>query len=310
MSTEGLVLEFTFAHFSDVHLGPLPSGAVWRDFALKRVLGGLSWGWRRHHIHVPQVADALVADVLAHTPDHVAFTGDLVNISAVAEFDRGAHWFAKVGSADHVSFTPGNHDAYVPVSYEDGLKKFAPYMTGDFRRGSATSFPFVRLRRNVASVGLNSAVPQSLTRAGGTLGPDQLRLLAQDLRDLKARGFFRVVMLHHPPFPGLAIERKALTDAPELADVLKLEGAELILHGHNHQDMFNMLSSGDIPAHGVASASSCGRGHHAAATWHRYAIDRSKGKWRVNVTVRSYDPATRLFKTTREFVLHDATTRV
>jgi 3',5'-cyclic AMP phosphodiesterase CpdA len=300
-------LEFTFAHLSDVHLGPLPHGAAWSDFALKRVIGGLSWGLRRRKIHDPAIAAALVVDIKAHQPDHIAFTGDLVNIAAIAEYEAGARWLDALGKPEHVSFTPGNHDAYVAVPYNMGLKHFEAYMTGDLRRSTNVQFPFVRLRRNVAFIGLSSASPQSLTRAGGTVGHDQLRLLAENLKELKKRGFYRAVLLHHPPLPGLAIARKALTDAAALSDVLRMEGAEVVLHGHNHSQTFNKLAtqSGPVPVHGVPSASSTGYHSQALAEWHRYSVDRSKGTWRTVVDVRRFNPVQNAFGTVRQFALHE-----
>ena len=48
-------------------------------------------------------------------------------------------------------------------------------------------------------------------------------------------------MIHHPPLPGLAPPRKALSDAADLRDVLRDGGAELVLHGHNHHPMVTVL---------------------------------------------------------------------
>jgi 3',5'-cyclic AMP phosphodiesterase CpdA len=301
-------VEFTFAHLSDVHLGPLPKGAVWRDFAPKRVIGGLSWALRRRQLHDPAVAQALLDDIRGEKPDHIAFTGDLVNISAIAEFTRGADWLRGLGDPQLVSFTPGNHDSYVKVPYGLGLQQFEPYMTGDMAPpslGHQGSFPYVRLRRNMAFIGLNSACPQTLLRAGGTLGKVQLDGLAAALKSLRDRGFYRAVLLHHPPLPGLAPPRKALTDAADLQAILQSEGADIVLHGHNHRRMFNTLTtqSGTVPVHGVTSASSNGHGGHQVAEWHRYSVSRQKGTWRTKVRVRSYVPSKRSFETSLEFDL-------
>ena len=301
-------MSFTFAHLSDVHLGPLPQGAIWRDFVLKRMIGGLSWALRRRKIHDPAIAQALVQDVQKLSPDHIAFTGDLLNISAVQEFERGADWLRKLGDGPLVTFTPGNHDAYVSVPYANGLRFFEPYMQGDMTNscaGHVDGFPFTRLRRNVAFIGLNTGCPQPLHRAGGMVGQMQLDGLASALKSLRERGFYRAVLLHHPPLPGLAVPRKALVDADRLQAVLLAEGADLVLHGHNHRRMFSSLLApgGSIPVHGVTSASSNGHGHHQVAEWHRYHIDRQKGRWRTRVEVRAYDVSQKDFKVVLEFEL-------
>ncbi len=280
----------------------MPAGAYFQDFALKRLFGGLSWSLNRRRIHSFEVADVLAEDVIASQPDHIAVTGDLVNVSAAFEFPRALAWIQKLGKPEDVSFTPGNHDAYVGVRF-DNLSLFNAFMAGDMRRpdtlADTQSFPFIRLRRNVAFIGLNSASPQGLFKASGRLGPEQIRTLGNDLAELKSRGFYRVVMLHHPPLPGLAKPRKALVDAKELQEVLLSNGAELVIHGHNHRQMFNWLNGSAI--HGVAAASSSGHKGHEPAAWHRYTVDRSKGHWRTIVAVRSFDRTSRRFETTNEF---------
>lgn len=295
---------FRLAHLSDVHLGPLPRGAEFADFALKRLNGAVSWRANRRKLHLPRVADALAADILAEAPDHIAFTGDAVNISAHAEFPRAASWMARLADGRHMTFVPGNHDTYVEVPWVNGLAHMAPWMAGEMRlAGTVTSsrletpFPFVRLRKNVALIGLSTAVPQNLRRAGGTLGHEQLAVLATTLRDLRERGFARVVLIHHPPFPGLAVPRKALTDAASLRDVITAEGAELILHGHNHRHMANALPTrfGTAHAIGVPSASMGVAHGHTPAAWNLYGIERADGRWAVTQRSRSYDPASGAF---------------
>ena len=297
-------MALTLAHLSDVHLGPLPKGAAWNNFAMKRIIGTLSWKLNRHKLHDPAISQALVEDIKAAGPEHVAFTGDLVNVSAHAEFPHAMRWLQNFGDPSWISFVPGNHDAYVPVPWEQGLGHLAPYMTGDMA-AAASLFPYVRLRRNLAMIGLNSASPQSLTRAAGTLGPEQLEILPEILRDLKAKGYYRAVMIHHPPLPGLAPARKALTDAPRLQSILAREGAELVLHGHNHQHMVNILEGpdGKIPIIGTPSASLTGHGHYESAAWNLYEITRNQGAWMTEVSTREWDPASRQMVRKNQFML-------
>jgi 3',5'-cyclic AMP phosphodiesterase CpdA len=287
-------------------LGPLPPGAAWQNFALKRVIGALNWNLRRHKQHDRAISSSLVADIVAASPDHVAFTGDLLNLSAYAEFPRAARWLQSFGDPAWISYVPGNHDAYVPVPWKHGLAHLAPYMTGDMAAaGSQTSFPYVRLRRNLAIIGLNSGVPQALGRAGGSLGPGQLEILPEILHDLKARGYYRAVMIHHPPLPGLAPPRKALRDAAQLRDILASEGAELVLHGHNHQQMLNVLAGrdGNIPIIGVPSASMNETGHAEPAAWNLYEINRNQGAWVTHVSIRAWDPKSRRMVAKNHFML-------
>ena len=303
---------FTLAHLSDVHLGPLPAGSAHRHFALKRALGVMNWRFKRHRVHSPAVALAIASDILQSGPDHVALTGDIVNVAAHEEFAAAARWMSAFGAPDWISFVPGNHDCYVRMAWQHGLFHLEPYMQGDMRvpltaetPQIATPFPYVRLRRNVALIGVSSGVPQPLHRACGQLGPTQLESLSHLLSDLRERGYARVVMIHHPPLPGLASPRKALVDAPLLRDVLEEQGAELVLHGHNHEHMLNTLNSrfGAVHVLGVPSASVVADAEHPLAAWNLYRIQRQAGKWLTDVSIRSYDAASGKVVPLAEFAL-------
>jgi 3',5'-cyclic AMP phosphodiesterase CpdA len=303
---------FTLAHLSDPHLGPLPSGAARRHFALKRTIGVINWRLSRHRIHDPAVVAAITADIKDHAPDHVALTGDLVNVAAHSEFPNAATWLEAFGAPDWISVVPGNHDTYVRCDWQHGLRHFAPYMTGEMRVPEpllsaqiATPFPYVRLRRNIALIGVSSAIPQPIHRAAGLVGAVQLAALASLLRELRERGFARVVMIHHPPLPGLAIQSRALGDAGPLAAILAEQGAELVLHGHNHEPMRHQLASrfGTVHVLGVPSASSGQSVHHAPAAWNFMRIARQGGRWLTSVAVRRFDPTSHHMSTAEEFTL-------
>src|SRR5215470_5993435 len=103
---------FVLAHLSDPHLAPLPAPRP-MELAGKRLLGFVNWRLRRHACHRREVLDALVADVAAAAPDHVAVTGDLINLALEAEFGPARAWLARLGAADRVTMVPGNHDIYV-----------------------------------------------------------------------------------------------------------------------------------------------------------------------------------------------------
>lgn len=303
---------FTLAHLSDLHLGPLPVGSAHRHFAFKRALGVMNWRLRRHRVHSPAVAMEIAADITRAAPDHVALTGDIVNVAARQEFVAAALWMKAFGTPEWISFVPGNHDCYVRMAWEHGLFHLEPYMQGDMRvplteetPQIATPFPYVRLRRNVALIGVSTGVPQPLHRACGLLGQTQLKSLAYLLSDLRERGYARVLMIHHPPLPGLARPSKALIDAPLLRNLLEEHGAELVLHGHNHEHMLNTLNSrfGAVHVLGVPSASVIADEHHPVAAWNHYRIQRQGGKWLTDVSVRSYDPASGQIVPLNEFAL-------
>ena len=122
-------MAFTLAHLSDPHL-PLPVPR-WQELAGKRALGYLNWTRNRHRYHRREVLDALVADIRAQAPDHVAVTGDLVNLALEAEFAPSRAWLESVGQAEHVTVIPGNHDAYVRATKHRAAEAWDAFLRGE-----------------------------------------------------------------------------------------------------------------------------------------------------------------------------------
>lgn len=280
---------FTIAHLSDLHLGPLPPFGV-RHWNLKRALGFANWHRKRRAAHLPAVAAALVADIQRLAPDHIAVTGDLINIGLPAEYEAALAWLEALGPTDRVSVVPGNHDIYVRLLRDAGVARWQGYMADDAATADGdSSFPYVRRRGRVALIGLNSAVPTRPLVASGQLGEIQLTSLARILDELGREGLARVVMIHHPPLPGQASPRKALRDADALAGVLRRHGAELVLHGHNHRrEVHRAMGPGaDVPVVGVPSAS-LGAAHEGEtlARYHLFGVMLGAGPPRVSMISR------------------------
>ena len=175
---------YTLAHLSDPHLPPLPAARL-RDLAGKRALGYLNWTRNRHKYHRRDVLDALVSDMQARRPDHIAITGDLVNLALEAEFSPAQAWLESVGPPDQVTVIPGNHDAYVRATRHHFAKTFGDYLRGD-AGGEDASFPFLRRRGPLALIGVSSAVPTPPLMATGRLGRAQLDALERILAQLSA----------------------------------------------------------------------------------------------------------------------------
>lgn len=257
--------EFTLAHLSDVHLGPLPPIGV-RHWNVKRLLGWLNWQHRRRHLYSRDVLDRIVADIAAQAPDHIAVTGDLANLGLPVEHESAFVWLRTLGDPERVTVIPGNHDIYSSIGADIGTARWQPHMSpntaaADYAIAEALSeaaaFPFVRRFGRIAIIALNSAVPTRPFYAVGRIGKAQIERLARILDRLGAEGLTRIVLIHHPPLPGLAKRRHDLEDADALADVLAHHGAELVLHGHEHiaSEHWHPGPSGHIPIIGVPSAS-------------------------------------------------------
>jgi 3',5'-cyclic AMP phosphodiesterase CpdA len=280
-----VLIVFTLAHLSDPHLAPLPRPTV-RELVGKRVLGFVHWQRKRCAIHRRDILDALVRDLAAQPHDHVAVTGDLVNIALESEFAPSRAWIESLGPPADVTVIPGNHDIYVRAAIPWPAKYWGGYMRSDAAdRPDAMAFPFVRRRRNVAIIGLSSGVPSPPLMATGRLGDEQLHRLATALRELD--GLFRIVLIHHP-LQTVRGSHKRLIDAAALRNVLAENGAELLLHGHDHVRALNWLDGPRrrIPAVGVPSASALAHGDDDQAGYNLYRIDDEAGAWRCEMTIR------------------------
>ncbi len=285
---------FTLAHLSDIHLGPLPK-VHGHQLLSKRLLGYVNWHHGRKYVHRRDVLDKLTRDLTARNPDHIAVTGDLTNLGLPQEFPPTAEWLNDLGQPDIVSVVPGNHDAYVHLSSDKAVAHWRPYMEAN-QEGQllyaqpAGNFPYVRRFGEIALIGLSSAVPTAPFVAAGRLGAEQRSELSQALDRLKKEELFRIVLIHHPPLPGQTSWRRALRDAPALRDILTRYGAELVLHGHNHEQTVLECETVSGPAVivGVPSASEAVDGRIPAARYNEYAIDRVGSGWSVEMTGRAF----------------------
>src|SRR6266540_2260396 len=287
---------FVLAHLSDPHLSPVPSPRL-SELAGKRALGFANWVRRRRIDHRSEVLEAIVSDLAAAKPDHVAVTGDLVNIALAGEFAPARAFLQRLGSPERVTFVPGNHDAYVRASAGQAQLHWGDFMRGDGIGVGAPAkqparFPFVRRRGRVALIGLSTALPTGPFLATGRLGADQLIRLAEQLAHLRGEGVFRVVLLHHPPASFRGDRFKRLSDAGPFRQVLRQHGAELVLHGHSHLRSLIWLDgpAGKVPAIGVPSASASTTLEPERAGYNLYKIEAEPGGWHCEMIWRGFVP--------------------
>ena len=279
---------FTLAHLSDPHL-PMPQARA-VDLLGKRATGYFNWWRNRVQLHRPEALAGIVADIAAHKPDHIALTGDLVNISLPDEFARASGWLATLDTPDRVTVIPGNHDVYVATQWRESLGQWGAYIAGDGQPPAADFkvFPTLRRRGPVALVGLNSGVPKPPLLATGTLGDAQIAAAEKLLADLGREGLCRVVMIHHPPLTTES-RFKRLTDAAAFQAMIRRVGCEIVLHGHNHRSEVARIAGpqGAIPVVGVTSASAAPESKYGRARYHLIAIERETAGWRISLDIRA-----------------------
>ena len=253
----------------------------------KRLTGAINWHRGRSEIHNMAVLDALITDLVAQKPDHIALTGDLVNVGFPAEFPQAAARLEPLGGPAEVSLIPGNHDVYVRGSLAAMRATFDPFLTGD--DGKAGRFPYLRRRGGIALIGVNSGIVTAPFFATGRVGAEQRRALSALLRQTEQEGLFRVVMIHHPPYPEGARFGRGLRDARAVDALLRDAAPELVLHGHNHRfSLVDRPTGGGrhVPVLGIGSASAVpGTPRHRA----EYALIRIEDDGALTVERRAAD---------------------
>ena len=280
--------ETVVAHLSDLHLtdpGPFRLGHARHP---KRLLAWLSWRSRRRARHDRDRLDRLVPDLVTADPDVVVVTGDLTHLGLPHEFEQTRCWLEALGSPSRVCVVPGNHDACCEEPWDATLGSLSPWFASD--EVAAFPFPSLRVRGDVALIGVSTATPSPLFFATGDVGADQVARLGDMLRESGERGRFRIVYLHHPPTPGTVAWRKRLRDGRRLLEAVDAFGAELILHGHAHRDEQGSTPAAgrSIPVIGAPSASDS-RWERGGGAYNLYRIARDGSVWTIDVEGRQLD---------------------
>lgn len=269
------------AHLSDLHVRgdePIPFGRLLG----KRATGYLNLRYRRGSTHKRWAVEALARELRGLGVDHVAITGDLSNLALEDEFASVVRLLRDdLGfPAEQVSIVPGNHDLYTHGSARTRrfFHYFGAHVTSDVAGVAidhpAGPFPFVRLRGEVAIVGLASATPSPPLCAYGHLGVAQRSALRRLLLEPAVRERFVVALVHHPPFnPASPLKtlRNGLHDATELR--ASFPGPALVLHGHLHERVVQGDPAGVLSC-GATSASLLDERLDHRAGFNLYEIDR------------------------------------
>lgn len=280
---------FRLAHLSDPHLGPLPD-VSYRQLASKRITGYVNWQRnRKRHIR-DGVIDMITSDIAAQKPDHVAITGDLVNLALDVEIEMARQWLVALGAPEWLSVVPGNHDAYVPGAFDKACVAWAPWMSGDGRTAplNRDAFPFLHIRENVALVGVTTARATAPFMATGYFKRGQARRMGASLDHAASKGLFRVILIHHPPVRDAAAAHKRLFGISLFQKTVMRHGAELVLHGHTHLPTVNRIPGpdGSIPVVGVAAAGEASGLLRPLAHYNLFEISGRPGAWNVTLTRR------------------------
>ncbi len=279
---------FKLAHISDLHLGPIPQ-LTWRELASKRLTGYLNWQRNRRKSMFGAIVENLLVHVEQAQGDHLAITGDLINLATHAEIENARLWLEALGKPEDTTVVPGNHDAYVPGALAEVSRAWYPWMKADGKADCKTPrtepvFPFMRVRGPVAIIGVSTAIATPPPLASGYFGPDQARRTAQLLAQAGEANLFRVVLIHHPPVRGAIQQHKRLFGIDRFAATLAQGGGELVLHGHTHLNTVHWIDLPDrrVPVVGIASASQAPGARRPASSYNMFSISGGPDAWRLS----------------------------
>lgn len=241
--------------------------------------------------------EAIVDAVKAANPDHVAITGDLINVGLEAEVALAAAWLKHNWDPTSTSLVPGNHDAYIRGTLAKAINAWKPFMTNEDGEPYAdrSHFPYMRERGDIAIIGTSSAVATPAFIAAGRFGTKQAKRLASLLKQSGDRGMFRTVLIHHPPIKNAALPNKQLYGIRTFQKIIAEHGAELVLHGHTHLSQRHEINGPEgtrVPVIGVPSASQAPGAKRPAAAYNLFSIDKYNGQWRCTLQELSLTSAT------------------
>jgi 3',5'-cyclic AMP phosphodiesterase CpdA len=260
-------------HLTDPHLTKPPD---WRTLAGrshlgKRYLGYASWVRKRRKLLRREWLDELIGEIESLEPDRLLITGDLTQIGTAEEIAEAGGWLESLGDPDRVCFVPGNHDTYAGESWSNLLGCWSEYLPG----GSG-SYPTVKQQDGITVIGLTSAVPTRPLSACGLLGSSQLAALEAVLE--AQTDTFTILLLHHPPLPGMEKFRKRLRDAAALESLVERYPVNLVLHGHQHRNRSAERHGVKVFCTAPASAEN--------ASFRVFDVNREEDGWRVAATLK------------------------
>ena len=233
---------------------------------------------RKKHLN-----DGYLEDLLNHLKnsgaDHIAITGDLVNLSLEEEFTRARDFLNALGEPENVSVVCGNHDAYVPGALRKAIDEWQPYISGDDNLTTSNeAFPYLRIRGDVAIIGCNSAEATAPFKATGYFRKPQAKRLAKILEQTK--NLIRVILIHHPPFANATKKYKRLIGLELFQEVVAENGADLILHGHTHLATNTSIPGykDDIPVICVPAAGNSAKEKYPTGQYNLFHIEKHGNK--------------------------------
>lgn len=185
----------------------------------------------------PEIADAIVRDLLELAPVLVIISGDITQRARARQFAAARNFLDRIPFPKLI--VPGNHD--IPL-YNLGRRFLSPL--GRYKRYISRELNPSFIDGEVAVFGINTARP--FTWINGRISDTQLEQVCERAGELPP-DMFKIAVTHHPftppprgaPLSVVGRARKALR-------ALESCGIELVLSGH-----FHMAYTGDVTVENV-----------------------------------------------------------
>ncbi|MGA8265297.1 MAG: metallophosphoesterase [Ignavibacteriaceae bacterium] len=216
----------------------------------------------------------LLKYVLSEGIDHLVITGDLVDNADLKDLEILRNLFKRLGllESDRMSLVIGNHDIFggpqTPediftfpercknVPYENKVKEFGEYFSETFKnciyKNEDHVFPFVKILDNVMISGFNSIAKYSKLKnpfgSNGEINFKQFQELGDIYRSYSKLVKYKLMLVHHH-FNKIKVKEESyatvwrmmekqtmkLRKKKNIIGLFKYFGADLVLHGHLHE---------------------------------------------------------------------------
>ncbi|MDW3094325.1 MAG: metallophosphoesterase [Gammaproteobacteria bacterium] len=303
---------FRFVQLSDLHLSSIDKPNPF-NLLNKRSLGYLSWLRKRRYTHQRWILDLAIEEIRELNVDHYAITGDLTHIGLKDEFEQAHQWLNSVAPSDKITVIPGNHDLYVNEQWDRSFALWENYMLGDDQKKDELSkkaltqlnqlYPIVRIRKQIAFIGLSSVFDAPWFRATGKINTLQLNRLETLLRSKSLANYCKVVLIHHPLTITHTPERKCLLNRDKLTSLLQQYPVELVLHGHGHNSCYDSIKHTDnteTPIIGMSSSSSINQIKNYQAEFILFDIKKTSLGWHINKQSYTFNESLKKFIATTQ----------
>lgn len=256
-------------HLSDVHVQIDYRQLPLRRYGWRRAVAQLEWmglGRAKRFEGAREVLGQIVAEIVELRPDHVVLSGDLTAMAVEEEFAGAREALAPIARPGLLSVIPGNHDRYTARAVNERRfeRHFADLQSGDLPGlRAATGYPFVKLvGDSLAVIGLDTSRLAPLPGLSfGSVGAEQLGLLARVIDEPVVRDRALCVLIHHAPLRKNAKPDGICHGLHDGARLLSLLAGRrcTIHHGHVHHRYWHPATPNRPHVFNAGSATQRGR---------------------------------------------------